>query len=347
MPAKTTPASGLGADGIATIILTLASWTSIPVFLRHFAGLIDGWTANGWRYGFSALIWLPALLLGMKRGSLPPGLWKAAVVPSLFNTAAQVCFGLAPYYIDPGLMTFSLRLQIVFVTIGALIMFPAERRVIRSAGYLVGIGLVVCGTAITLLLKPDGLGGGTATGVLLAIGAGLLYGGYSLSVRKCLHGVPPITAFAAISLYTAMGMVTLMLLFGKRSGATALDLSTGQFLLMLLSSLIGIGVGHTLYFYSIARLGLALSAGVVQLQPITVSVASYFIFRELLTVPQWIAGVIAIFGAAIMLWTQHRLTSTQPTPPAPIDEFDDLPVDAAVALMGQANEPVAAASQDA
>lgn len=336
---------GMRADGLLTIILTLASWTAVPVMLRHFATseggkpLIDGWTANGWRYGFSALIWLPAILIGLSRGRLPKGLWRMAVIPAAFNTAAQVCFGIAPYYIDPGLMTFSLRLQIVFVTIGAIIMFPAERRVIRSRGYLIGIGLVVAGTCITLLAKPGGLGGGTSTGVMLAIGAGLLYGAYALSVRRCLHGVNPITAFAAISIYTAVGMIGLMFVFGANSGADVLGLRAGQITLLLVSSLIGIGIGHTLYFYSIGRLGLAVSTGVVQLQPITVSIASLFVFGEKLTPIQWSSGLIAITGAGVMLWTQHRMMSRAgaPRPVAPIDEFDDLPVDPAVALVGQSN----------
>jgi drug/metabolite transporter (DMT)-like permease len=339
--------AGLRADGLLTIILTLASWTAVPLMLRHFATseggepLIDGWTANGWRYGFSALIWLPAILIGLSRRRLPKGLWRMALVPAAFNTAAQVCFGIAPYYIDPGLMTFSLRLQIVFVTIGAIIMFPAERRVIRSGGYLTGIGLVVAGTCITLMANPEGLGGGTATGVMLAIGAGLLYGAYALSVRKCLHGVNPITAFAAISIYTAAGMIGLMFIFGAESGADVLGLRGGQITLLLVSSLIGIGIGHTLYFYSIGRLGLAVSTGVVQLQPITVSVASLFVFGEKLTPIQWTSGLIAITGAGVMLWTQHRMMARAGArvPVAPIDAFDDLPVDPDVAMIGQANEP--------
>lgn len=355
--------TGMKADGLATIVLTLASWTAVPLMLRHFATseggspLIDGWTANGWRYGFSALIWLPAIIFGLARKRLPPGIWKMALIPAAFNTAAQVCFGLAPYYIDPGLMTFSLRLQIVFVTIGALLMFPAERRVIKSAGYLTGIGLVVVGTCITLIANPNGLGGGTATGVGLAIGAGLLYGAYALSVRKCLHGVNPITAFAAISVYTAVGMVALMLPFGARSGGVVLDLDSKSIGLLALSSLIGIGLGHTLYFYSIGRLGLAVSTGVVQLQPITVSISSLFVFGEKLTPIQWASGIVAITGAGIMLYTQHRMMSrasraslatgtlahaaSDPAPVDPIDEFDDLPVDPTVAMVAQANEPPA------
>lgn len=336
---------GLRADGLLTIVLTLASWTAVPLMLRHFATaeggepLMDGWTANGWRYGFSALIWLPAIVIGLSRRRLPAGLWRMAVVPAAFNTAAQVCFGIAPYYIDPGLMTFSLRLQIVFVTVGALIMFPAERKVIRSRGYLIGIGLVVAGTCITLVANPEGLGGGTARGVGLAIGAGLLYGAYALSVRRCLHGVNPITAFAAISVYTAVGMIGLMLVFGAGSGGAVLGFGTGEVVLLLVSSLVGIGLGHTLYFYSIGRLGLAVSTGVVQLQPITVSIASLFVFGERLTAVQWASGLVAITGAGVMLWTQHRMMSRDASVTvAAIDEFDDLPVDPDVAIIGQSNE---------
>jgi hypothetical protein len=58
------------------ILLTLAGWTSIPLFLRDFAHgpfAIDAWTANGWRYGVSALLWAPVLVLGLWRRNLPQG----------------------------------------------------------------------------------------------------------------------------------------------------------------------------------------------------------------------------------------------------------------------------------
>ncbi|MFN9972790.1 MAG: hypothetical protein ACK58T_23165, partial [Phycisphaerae bacterium] len=83
--------------GVTLILLTLASWTVVPLFLRHFTTMIDGWSANGWRYGFSALLWLPILLLAVRRGTFPQHLWKAALLPSFFNAIAQIAFGLAPY----------------------------------------------------------------------------------------------------------------------------------------------------------------------------------------------------------------------------------------------------------
>jgi len=292
---------------LITILLTLLGWTTIPLFLRSFIEEVDGWTANGWRYAISALIWAPVLLIAWRRGSWPRGLWRAALVPSLFNAAGQACFGLAPYYIEPGLMTFSLRLQIVFVTVGAAIMFPAERRVIRSTRFLLGVVMVVGGTAATLLLDPDGLGSGTGRGIALAVASGLLYAAYALAVRRSMTGINPIQAFAAVSQFTALILVALMLAVGERSGARAFDLSAGSWGMLVLSSLIGIGLGHTFYFYSIARLGLAVSAGVVQLQPVTVSIASMFIFGEKLTLPQWSFGLLAITGAVLMLSVQQRV----------------------------------------
>ncbi|MBS0188447.1 MAG: DMT family transporter, partial [Planctomycetes bacterium] len=148
--------------GIALILTSLVCWTTIPLFLRHFKDLIDPWSANGWRYGFSALMWLPVLLLAARRGNVPRQMWRAAIVPSLFNTGAQVCFGIAPYYVEPGLMTFSLRLQIIFVTVGAALMFPSERAIIRKPGFIAGIAMVALGTLLTIWLRPGGLGAGTA-----------------------------------------------------------------------------------------------------------------------------------------------------------------------------------------
>ncbi len=310
-------AAAARTQGTVMILLTLLGWTSIPLFLWHFAHgehRTDAWTVNGWRYGVSALLWAPVLVLGLWRRNLPTGLWRAALVPSIFNTIAQVAFAIAPYMVTPGLMTFSMRLQIIFLTVGAALLFPAERRVIRTTGYLAGMTMVMGGTAATLLLQPGGLGGGTAWGVAISIGAGLFYAAYGLSVRKWMQGFHPFTAFAAVSQYTAAAIVVLMLILGEHHGATAWSLPEGQFWLLMLSAIIGIGLGHTLYFASISRLGLAVSAGVVQLQPITVSIGSFFFFQEKLTLPQWIGGTIAIGGAVLMLIAQHRLKPQDKSP---------------------------------
>lgn len=310
--------------GALTVALTLAGWSVTPLFIKYFADYIDAWTSNGWRYGFSALLWSPLLVAGLLRKSLPPGLWRAALVPALVNAGAQVCFTLAHYHIGPGLLTFGLRSQMVFVAVGAALLFPAERLIVRSPAFMAGVVLVMVGTVGTVAFGAAGQGekAGYALGVALAIGSGAGFAGYALAVRRYMHDIPTMTAFAAISLYTSVAMVGLMLAVGDRAGAGALDLSTRQFAVLLLSSVIGIALGHVLYYISIKRLGVAVSTGVIQLQPVCVGVLSYFMFGEVLRISQWASGALAIAGAMLMLWIQHVLRRA-----ARDHEYDELPPD--------------------
>ncbi len=304
-------ASHRTATGTLTVTLTLLAWTSIPLFIRFFAESIDAWTSNGWRYGFSALLWAPLLVIGYFSGRLPRGLWRAALVPSIVNSFAQVCFTYAHYKIDPGLLTFGLRSHMFFAALGAYILFAAERPVIRSFRYLFGMVVLTAGTAGAVLLGREPITGAHAQGILLSIVSGGFFAAYALAVRRYMSGMSSVVAFAAISQYTAAAMVVLMLLIGHRGGLGALELPAGEFVLLLVSAVVGIAIGHVLYYMSIARLGVAVSSGVLQLHPFTVAVASYFIFRETLTAAQWLGGLIAVAGAVLMLSVQARMYRVQ------------------------------------
>ncbi len=292
--------------GIVLIFVTLLGWSSVPLFLKYFTTYIDGWTANGWRYGISALFWSPLLIHGAARGRLPKGLWRAALVPSLFNFAAQMCFAWAPYYINPGLITFLLRLQIVFVALGAYLLFPGERALVRSAGYVSGVVLVMFGLLGLCFLGNEPPRGATAVGIALGMAAGLLYGGYSLSVRYYMNEIRSATAFAAISSYTAAGVIPVMLLFARGHGAEAAQMTWGQLAMLTASAFAGIAITHVTYYAAIARLGVALAGGVILLQPFLTTTASSFLFDERLTSTQWLGGATAVAGAVVMLDAQRR-----------------------------------------
>ena len=349
-------------SGLAAVLLTLVGWSSIPLFLEHFTTSIDAWTSNGWRYATAALIWAPIVILGALRRTLPPHIWRAAIVPSLFNCAGQVAFTTAHYELFPGLVTFGLRMQIVFVAIGAMLLFPPERRLIRSPTFLAGLLVVFLGTMGTVLLggltsdappSADGTAEAAASeawsvgGILLALGAGLMFACYGLAVKWCMRGIAPLKAFAAISQYTAAGMVLLMIVFGRRSGLEALDMPVDQFGLLLVSAVIGIALGHVCYYISIDRLGVAVSSGVIQLQPFLVAAASVVLFHEPLTALQWLSGGLAVLGAGVILVVQHRMSARDRAmhrPPA--EALEDLPADhvAAAAEAAEA-QPVQAADR--
>lgn len=330
-PSHHAPLSALSPLGLLTILLTLLGWSSVPLFLRDFAREIDAWTANGWRYGFSAILWIPAIIYFHQRRTLPAGIWRAAVVPTIFNVVGQACFAWVPYFIKPGLMTFGLRTQILFVAIGAYLLFPSERRVLQSRIFLFALLSVFVGAVGTMLLAPPDLSASadvrtptilghtlshsqaTYFGGTLAVLSGALFAGYALSIRRYMHGVNPVAAFSVICQYTGIAMIALMLLFAPDAGMRLLDLTPDRLGLVALSAIVGIALGHVFYYISIARLGVALSSGIVQLQPILVAVASTYLlesrFQEHLTESQWLCGFAAVAGATLMLVVQKRITS--------------------------------------
>ncbi len=302
LPAQHTPWAGL-----VTVILTLLGWSSVPIFIKHFSHSIDVWTSNGWRFAMSMLLWLPLVVWCAIRRRLPKDIWRAALVPSIFNTLGQITFGAAHYHIEPGLITFGLRTQIVFVTAGAALLFAAERRVVRSGWYIGGLLLVIVGSLAMIVLSKGFGQNATTLGVLLAVGSGLFYACYALSVRWFMSEHHPIIAFAVVSQYSGAVLIALMLRLGHRSGADVFALSTNQWLLLFASAMIGIAIGHVFYFIAIRSLGIAISSGVIQLQPIIVSVASLWIFGERLSPAQWAFGGVALVGAMVILSVQQRL----------------------------------------
>ena len=292
--------------GSAQITATLLCWSAVPLFLKYFTDYMDGWTANGWRYAISAVFWLPILVYFAQRRRLPGHIWTAALVPTIFNSAGQCCFAWSVYYIEPGLLTFVLRFQLIFVAFAAWVLFPAERRVMRSRAFWVGVTITFVGSVGTCLLGTQWPSGATLWGVLLAVLSGVGFAGYSLSVRHYMHNVPPVQAFSVISLYTAFVLTVVMALCAEEAGLVPLRLSPTLWVYLVASAILGIALAHALYYAGIARLGVAVAAGVIALQPFFTGIGSYVLFHERLTPAQWTSGSLAVVGAVVMLHAQQR-----------------------------------------
>lgn len=311
--------------GVVTVVMTLLGWSSVPLFVAYLSKYVDVWTQNGWRYAFSAAVWAPVLIVAHRRGVLPRGLWRASVVPAIANALGQGAFTWSFYNVDTATATFGLRMQIVFLAVGAYLLFPSERALLRNPRAWIGIGLVIVGIFGTIILRDRAQGvvgavGGTGRstlGVMAAIASGMLFASYGLSVRKYMHGFHPVTAFAAISQITAAISVIVMLVLARNPvtgvadfGLSGLQLGWFQQVMMYGSAIIGIALGHVFYYISIARLGVAVTSGVIQLQPFCVAIANAAISGIMLTRGQWLFGAVAVAGASLLLWVQWTLSRT-------------------------------------
>jgi len=294
------------ASGVVFVVATLLSWSSVLLLLAHLTPYIDAWTANGWRYGVSALMWMPVLAMGRRSRTLPAGIWRRAFVPAVVNCAGQACFALTPYYIGPGLAGFLLRVSLVSSTCGAMLLFADERRLLKRGAFWGGMGLIVAGAVGTVLLGEGAIEGATATGILLGVLAGAFFGLYGVSVRYYMRDVPAVTSFSAISFYTAVGMVAMMILLGERGGLAVVDLSALNWIVLVGSAVVGIAVGHVCYYIAMAHLGVAVASAVIQLAPFLGGVGAVWFFGEMLTWGQWLSGGIMLGGGIWLIQSSQR-----------------------------------------
>lgn len=295
----------------------MLSWASVPLFLRALSveHHLDPFSANGWRYAISALFWLPFLIVARRRGNLPNALLKAALIPTAFNILGQTTFALGPALLEPGFFSFVFRVQIIFVTLGAYLLFPTERSTLRSPRFWIGIALVVMGSSGLILFKPTtNVTVSSGVGIAVALTSGVLFAGYGLSVRKFVSSYSPIVSFGVICQFTAIGMLSIAAIMPSvgsslvPKGLPPLDFTKPltsfgpwAWTLLISSAFIGIAISHVTYYASIRKLGVSLSMGIIQLQPIFTAVGSAIIFREQLSPEQWIAGIVGVCGAVLML----------------------------------------------
>jgi drug/metabolite transporter (DMT)-like permease len=143
--------------------------------------------------------------------------------------------------------------------------------------------------------------GPSLLGILVALAGAVLFAGYGLSVRACVSQYRPILAFGVICQYTAVGVIVLMFIFGWTWQRPATEFSLFQMGMLVLSAFIGIALSHVSYYASLTSLGVAVTVGIIQLQPIVTAVASVLLLGERLSAGQWAAGVVGIFGALLMI----------------------------------------------
>ena len=80
----------------------------------------------------------------------------------------------------------------------------------------------------------------------------------------------------------------------------------GIWAFLVVSGLIGLGIGHSLYYRSVGVLGLALSSSLALLIPLLVGLGSFFIFKERLTWIQLAGGISLIAGCYLVIRARFR-----------------------------------------
>jgi drug/metabolite transporter (DMT)-like permease len=291
--------------GVVLALLAVLCWCTVPLFIKYFTHFFDKHTQNALRYSVAAVFWLPALALMLRSGRIGRGIWTAAIFPSAVNTIAQVTWAWSLYYLDPAIVAFSIQINAVWANILAMWFFRDERGLVRQRVFWLGALASSAGFLLTMGGLPDFWSHNALTGLAIIMVGSIPWGLYPVSVRRNMMNYPPVAAFAVIALYTAVACDALMLGFGQPHAVFVVSWQVLGW--VAISAVLGIGIAHVVYYDALNRLGVAVTAGILLLNPFCTAVLSVLMGWESLRPVQWTGGVGLVAGTALLVYAKHRL----------------------------------------
>jgi drug/metabolite transporter (DMT)-like permease len=188
--------------GLALTLITVLMWGSLPIPLKLLLDVMDAYTITWIRFVAAAL------LLGLwlaRRAGLPAlqrlgrrDLWLLAIAV-LGLAGNYILYLLGLDHIPPGAAQVVIQLAPMFLLLGGLLVFRERFGTVQWLGFA-----ILCGGL--LLYFHDRLGaltghGRYAVGVIMIVGAGVLWSAYALAQKQLLKVLP--SEAILWSIYTA------------------------------------------------------------------------------------------------------------------------------------------------
>jgi drug/metabolite transporter (DMT)-like permease len=230
------------------------------------------------------------------------------VLPALPNVLMQSTWAAAFYYIDPAFLVLLSNTSILWIAAFSLIFFAEERPLIKSRRFWSAMILSMAGLVGVVYFKEDFSTRGRVMGIILALTGGFAWGVYTICAKVAFRDIDVREGFAVMSLYTTIVLWIFTMVFGRPVGA--LEIGYQPWLAVIISAIMGISLAHVLYYWAIKRIGATIPMLVVLAQPFLVFLVSRVIFGESLNILQLICGLVLLSGAAIAVWAQEHLKTS-------------------------------------
>jgi drug/metabolite transporter (DMT)-like permease len=291
---------------VLALIVVLLLWCLPTVFVKFFMPYYDPFTQNFFRYASGALFMLPLLvwrLRSQRRSLARRELWRL-MIPTLPNVVHQTGWVFAMQWVYPALTSFLNKSSILFAAVMAYLFFPEERWVFRSGRFVGGMLLTVAGTLGLALLRPDLGEMKINAAVLLVVFSASMWATYSVTVKKIAPSIGSTISFATVSVYTTVVLLVPALIWGDLSAWMRAPWQVN--VLVVLSGVLCIGLGHTLYYYALKVIGVSICATTLLVTPVGTLLLSKWIFDEQLTPGQIVSGVILLAGGALTMMAKEK-----------------------------------------
>ena len=249
-----------------------------------------------WRFAIAApLMWL-FTLSSRKKVALPARqIWGLAGLGVVFSAASL----LALLSLDR--LSSSLYVILVYIYPSLVVVYSLIAKRPVSQLWWLGIPMTLVGLVLTVFdfsqsLQVDGLG------VVLSILNGVVLTVYNILGERIFNRIPDRQVGTTWIITSAM---VVGCLFGLIFGFNPPDTLQGWLLLISLG-IFGTMVPILTLNYGIQMLGAAQSSVIMTLQPVLAVIFSTIIFSDVLSLQQWLGGILVILAILLLQWSPKR-----------------------------------------
>ncbi len=284
-------------------------WSSPTIFQRWLLADWDVATQNFYRYFVGLISVLPFALSRAKALNLRITGKDALLcaVPALPLVVHQVMQTAALIYIEPGIFTVIGRTSVLFTLMLSFFFFSDERALIRRPVFLTCSLFGVASACALLFLGAGGVGGTAiaSAGVFLALGGALGWALYSVFVKKFISHLGSTVGFSMTCAWACLMLFPMMLTAGEP--LRPLEVSVWSNFILVISAVLCIGLGHSLFYTALRHLGASVSQNAILLSPLGAVVLSAWIFDERFTWQQVILGAVLLGAVALAMRESIKL----------------------------------------
>ncbi len=282
-------------------LMAVVCWSIAPPMIHYVQKYFPINFQNFFRYLFSLLVLWPFFFIShgktksiislKKLFKLYPKILLMAGINYLF----QITYTYGVFKLLPGLFTLIQQSQILFSVFLAMFLFPDERKTLKDILFLIGIVITIGGVTLTVVGGKEIGKLEFGLGVIATFASAGFWALMGSLIKKWLPEIPPaLSVTSIITIVTPFFLLTHIL---TGNNLPSLHIPLSGWVLMLLSGLIGVGIGQSLYYRAVPVLGIALSTSIGLLLPFIAGIISFIVFGETLTPLQLLGGTMLIVGS--------------------------------------------------
>jgi drug/metabolite transporter (DMT)-like permease len=288
----------------AAVVMNLVAvvcWAAAPTMVKAISRSFSVNFQNACRYLVSLAVLWPAYLLTADRSRIRADLaevrrlaGKIALI-ALVQYAFQVSYTYSLTLIYPGMMTLVSQTTAIFGVLLAVAFFPDERPVVRNRIFLTGAVFALAGALLVVLGGGSWGGAALNVGVLSALASALAWALLGTLIRRWVPHVPPLLSISSV--FTILVPLFIASYAVAHRGFPVPAAPPIDWVLMVVSGLIGVGIGQSLFYRAVPVIGVATSTSIGLLIPLLATVISRLAFGERLSAIQIVGGFLLVAGS--------------------------------------------------